>query len=138
MDDDEASAMAAMFQAQTANWEETQEKMSQFVLLLAVYIVAYLMNYIWFFLSSFHFRSVLVLLEQCAADIYQPPWNRIFSRWKAIHPPTTSAATRPTFTSELCMLSVRNKRFSLLISWYCRMLIFIRALDSGLPDEQRP
>ncbi|KAJ7116047.1 DWNN domain-containing protein [Mycena epipterygia] len=28
-DDDEASAMAAMFQAQTANWEETQEKMSQ-------------------------------------------------------------------------------------------------------------
>jgi protein MPE1 len=29
--DDEAAAMAAMFQAQTANWEETQEKMSQSV-----------------------------------------------------------------------------------------------------------
>lgn len=29
---DEAAAMAAMFQAQTANWEETQEKMSQLVL----------------------------------------------------------------------------------------------------------
>ncbi|KAF9026375.1 DWNN-domain-containing protein [Hymenopellis radicata] len=29
--DDEAAAMAAMFQAQTANWEEAQEKMSQFV-----------------------------------------------------------------------------------------------------------
>lgn len=29
--DDEAAAMAAMFQAQSANWEETQEKMSQFV-----------------------------------------------------------------------------------------------------------
>ena len=29
--DDEAAAMAAMFQAQTANWEETQEKMSQLV-----------------------------------------------------------------------------------------------------------
>ncbi|GJE91192.1 DWNN-domain-containing protein [Phanerochaete sordida] len=27
--DDEAAAMAAMFQAQTTNWEETQEKMSQ-------------------------------------------------------------------------------------------------------------
>lgn len=27
--DDEAAAMAAMFQAQSANWEETQEKMSQ-------------------------------------------------------------------------------------------------------------
>ncbi|KAF9563120.1 DWNN-domain-containing protein [Agrocybe pediades] len=29
--DDEAAAMAAMFQAQTQNWEETQEKMSQLV-----------------------------------------------------------------------------------------------------------
>ncbi|KAF9784897.1 DWNN domain-containing protein [Thelephora terrestris] len=29
--DDETAAMAAMFQAQSANWEETQEKMSQFV-----------------------------------------------------------------------------------------------------------
>ncbi|EIN06104.1 DWNN-domain-containing protein [Punctularia strigosozonata HHB-11173 SS5] len=30
-DSDEAAAMAAMFQAQTASWEETQEKMSQLV-----------------------------------------------------------------------------------------------------------
>lgn len=30
--DDEAAAMAAMFQAQTNVWEETQEKMSQLVL----------------------------------------------------------------------------------------------------------
>ena len=30
--EDEDEAMAAMFQAQTANWEETQEKMSQLVL----------------------------------------------------------------------------------------------------------
>lgn len=29
--EDEAAAMAAMFQAQTANWEEAQEKMSQLV-----------------------------------------------------------------------------------------------------------
>ena len=29
--EDEAEAMAAMFQAQTANWEEAQEKMSQLV-----------------------------------------------------------------------------------------------------------
>ncbi|KAJ7696611.1 DWNN domain-containing protein [Mycena rosella] len=34
-DDDEASAVAAMFQAQTANWEEAQEKMSQLVSPLA-------------------------------------------------------------------------------------------------------
>ena len=31
-EEDEAAAMAAMFQAQTANWEEAQEKMSQSVL----------------------------------------------------------------------------------------------------------
>jgi hypothetical protein len=29
--DDEAAAMAAMFKASTENWEQTQEKMSQFV-----------------------------------------------------------------------------------------------------------
>ena len=34
--DDEMAAMAAMFQAQSANWEETQEKMSQLVSPLAV------------------------------------------------------------------------------------------------------
>ena len=33
---DEAAAMAAMFQAQSANWEETQEKMSQLVSPFAV------------------------------------------------------------------------------------------------------
>ncbi len=33
---DEVAAMAAMFQAQSANWEETQEKMSQLVSPLAV------------------------------------------------------------------------------------------------------
>ena len=30
-EEDEAAAMAAMFQAQSANWEEAQEKMSQSV-----------------------------------------------------------------------------------------------------------
>ncbi len=34
--EDEAAAMAAMFQAQSANWEETQEKMSQWVSPLAL------------------------------------------------------------------------------------------------------
>jgi hypothetical protein len=37
---DEAAAMAAMFQAQSANWEETQEKMSQLVSPLAVLLVS--------------------------------------------------------------------------------------------------
>ena len=30
-EDEEAAAVAAMFKAQTENWEETQEKMSQWV-----------------------------------------------------------------------------------------------------------
>lgn len=34
--EDEVAAMAAMFQAQSANWEETQEKMSQLVSPLAL------------------------------------------------------------------------------------------------------
>ncbi|THG97243.1 hypothetical protein EW026_g4718 [Hermanssonia centrifuga] len=37
--DDELKAMAAMFQQQTANWEETQEKMSQFVLRTALSVL---------------------------------------------------------------------------------------------------
>lgn len=35
--DDEAAAMAAMFQRSAADWEETQEKMSQLVLPQAVF-----------------------------------------------------------------------------------------------------
>ena len=49
--DEEAAAMAAMFQAQTQNWEETQEKMSQLVLPLRVFIyvvVPSLMNNVCF------------------------------------------------------------------------------------------
>ena len=47
--------MAAMFQAQTQNWEETQEKMSQLVLPIAgfcLYVVQNLMMNIFFFFLS--------------------------------------------------------------------------------------
>ncbi|KAH8093273.1 DWNN domain-containing protein [Cristinia sonorae] len=48
--EDEAAAMAAMFQAQTANWEETQEKMSQLVSRLSAFLVysssVILMNFV--------------------------------------------------------------------------------------------
>lgn len=49
--------MAAMFQAQTANWEETQEKMSQLVLSLA----------------GFCPRSSMMSNEQCF--FFLVPWN---------------------------------------------------------------
>ena len=48
---DEAAAMAAMFQAQTQNWEEAQEKMSQLVLPIAgfcLYVVQNLMMNLFF------------------------------------------------------------------------------------------
>ncbi len=63
--DDELKAMAAMFQQQTANWEETQEKMSQFVLRTALSVLCStaLSNEHW--LSPFD----LVLFLQCAAYI---------------------------------------------------------------------
>jgi hypothetical protein len=47
--------MAAMFQAQTQNWEETQEKMSQLVLPIAgfcLYVVQILMMIAFFFFPS--------------------------------------------------------------------------------------
>ena len=47
--DDEAAAMAAMFQAQTANWEETQEKMSQLVSRSAILVL----------------RSIYALMNTC-------------------------------------------------------------------------
>ena len=54
--DDEAAAMAAMFQASAANWEETQEKMSQLVSRLSAFLVyssrSFLMNFALFFVLS--------------------------------------------------------------------------------------
>ena len=38
--DDEEAAIAAMFQTQTANWEEAQEKLSQSVSLAPLHVVA--------------------------------------------------------------------------------------------------
>ncbi|CCM01809.1 uncharacterized protein FIBRA_03877 [Fibroporia radiculosa] len=65
---DEAAAMAAMFQAQTANWEETQEKMSQLVSRLRgfpVYVVQLL----------FVFTAILVVAPRKAEVV--GPFNII-------------------------------------------------------------
>ena len=53
---DESAAMAAMFQAQSAVWEETQEKMSQFVSPLRGFLVS---RRIVFSNESFALLSVL-------------------------------------------------------------------------------
>lgn len=51
--DDEDAAMAAMFQAQSANWEETQEKMSQFVRALCPFYFCSSQGLIHFLFASF-------------------------------------------------------------------------------------
>jgi hypothetical protein len=58
--EDEVAAMAAMFQAQTANWEETQEKMSQLVSPLALLPVS-CSNF-----SNTHFRCLFYRRPFCA------------------------------------------------------------------------
>ena len=60
--------MAAMFQAQTANWEETQEKMSQLVSRLSAFLVyssrSFLMNFTLFFVSSLPLDFLLLVLSE--------------------------------------------------------------------------
>jgi hypothetical protein len=61
--------MAAMFQAQTANWEETQEKMSQLVSPASAGFLfcsrsVYLMNAIFFCLSIFPVPSASTIIPE--------------------------------------------------------------------------
>lgn len=81
--DEEAAAMAAMFQAQTQNWEETQEKMSQLVLPLA-----------GFYLCSSSFSNeqcllfcLLVLRIHSSQRIYSQPRGTGFNRGGKPHQP---------------------------------------------------
>jgi hypothetical protein len=111
-EDDEASAMEAMFKAQSANWEETQAKMSQLVLplRLLVHVVAYLMNPICFFLPLGPFP---VQFKQCAAYLQHLSWNGILSSgWQNVHPSPGSGSGQAS-PSELCLLPLRSKRFGI-------------------------
>jgi len=72
--EDEQAAMAAMFQAQTANWEETQEKMSQLVSLFGAFHLCSSTgsNEHFFFV---HLSSYLLLCStftQSAKNIFKP------------------------------------------------------------------
>jgi hypothetical protein len=70
---DEASAMAAMFKAQTANWEETQEKMTQLVSRLRGFLISCSipMSHERNFLSCFALPIPVgsAGLEQCCAHL---------------------------------------------------------------------
>lgn len=72
--EDEAAAMAAMFQAQTANWEETQEKMSQLVSRLRGSPA------LCSRMKSHNMISVLPLDRNSAVRIYNNPRGTSFGR----------------------------------------------------------
>ena len=72
--EDEAAAMAAMFQAQTANWEETQEKMSQLVSRLRG------SSALCSRMKSHNMISVLPLDRNSAVRIYNNPRGTSFGR----------------------------------------------------------
>jgi hypothetical protein len=94
--EDEVAAMAAMFQAQTANWEETQEKMSQLVSPLAVLPVSFVViSLIHFFVVcsiagrfAFPFPPALSP-SQSDPGLHQSTWNGFGrSRRQAVYPAT--------------------------------------------------
>lgn len=91
--DDEQAAVAAMFQAQTANWEETQEKMSQLVPPYAGFCQRSrpISNEHCLFLPLLILRFVL---SQCSAYIHQSAWHWVLTRWWQA--PYTSCSCPPT------------------------------------------
>lgn len=76
--DDEAAAMAAMFQAQTANWEETQEKMSQFVSrlrgssALCSRMKSHNMTYFCPLIETVLFEYIIILEEHLSGAVASP------------------------------------------------------------------
>lgn len=104
--EDEAAAMAAMFQAQTANWEETQEKMSQSVLPSGAFCLrssAFLMN---IYMLFFPLSPSCLTRKQRATNLHKSTRNCYPKGRETIF--TTSP--RSTSTSKLCLLSVRKER----------------------------
>lgn len=92
---DEAAAMAAMFQAQTANWEETQEKMSQLVFpAYAGFLFrsrsVYLMNVVFFLRQSSQCHPHL---HKYARNWFQPWWQTCAT------PAAPASTTRSTITT---------------------------------------
>lgn len=86
--EDEAAAMAAMFQAQTQNWEETQEKMSQLVDPLG-----FICCIVDFFINEHCLFLLCLRAFQCPGDSSQPTRYRFWRpRWKV-----ASANQRQTF-----------------------------------------
>ena len=124
--DDEAAAMAAMFQAQTQNWEETQEKMSQLVNpsgFIYCIVVFYLMNTIYF--------SICVSFS--AQVIHRNPRGTGFGGRGGKPPmPINDRPLPPSYVCYRC----GQKGLHLLFHRKFECLQFdSRPLDPGLPNE---
>lgn len=95
--EDEAAAMAAMFQAQTANWEETQEKMSQLVSRLRG------SSALCSRMKSHNMVSVLPFDRNSAVRIYNNPRGTSFARGgKPFGAHQSHAPDRPLPPSYVC------------------------------------
>lgn len=106
--------MAAMFQAQSANWEETQEKMSQLVSPLGALLPLSCSNFSNIRLCPLYrgllsFFPPLPALSQSDPDLYKHTWNGFRSRRQAVC--TTSPAEREAAPAQLCVLPLRAERY---------------------------
>jgi len=110
--EDEQAAMAAMFQAQTANWEETQEKMSQLVSLLGAFYLCSSTDSNDDFLFFLYLSSYLLLCSifmQSAENLFEPTRRDCDSarRQAWLRSPAWSTAS-----CKLCLLSLWKERFA--------------------------
>lgn len=127
--EDEAAAMAAMFQAQTANWEETQEKMSQLVSRLRGF------SALCSRMKSHNMISVLPLDRNSAVRIYNNPRGTSFGRGgKPFGSHQSHAPDRPLPPSYVCYRCGQKGELSslCLVNFGSRSS---RALDPRLSNE---
>ena len=142
----EAAAMAAMFQAQSANWEETQEKMSQLVSPFAVLPVS-CSNF-----SNTHFRCPFYRRPFCFFSSPSPFFLSVRPGFTPIHVERVQAVVaeasrltrttnRPSGRSRLVMFAIVVDRkvcpvFNASLSRAClTCLACVRPLDSRLSNE---
>lgn len=102
--EEELAAMAAMFQAQSANWEETQEKMSQLVSPFTGFCQRSSPMSNEHCLLFFFFPYVFALVSQCNPYLHQPSWHRVRTRWRqttcpCASPGSSTPTVRSAFTS---------------------------------------
>jgi protein MPE1 len=135
--------MAAMFKAQTANWEETQEKMTQLVSRLRGFLISCSipMSHERNFLSCFSVPFLLALpLLNSAVRIYNNP-RGAFRGGKPHTAHTTHQQPERTLPPNYVCYRCGQKgppSFQLFFVAISLMMTVPRSLDTRLSDQQRP